>query len=73
MDDKADRSKRILLARCNNCENRIRAYGKRCAWRSLSNDYCFDGMDIEAAHEKIGAEFDDFTKVIYKENLVRIQ
>ena len=45
-----DMSKRILLARCQNCEEQIQRQGKRCAWRSLGNDYCFEGMSNEEAN-----------------------
>lgn len=56
-----DMSKRILLARCRNCEEQMQRNGKACAWRSLSNDYCFDGMNNEEAHQEIQRNFDDFS------------
>lgn len=51
---------KILKARCWNCEKTYREYGKLCPWRSLSNDYCFDGMTTEEAHKEIKKHFDEF-------------
>lgn len=49
---------------CKNCEEAFHKYGKRCAWRSLSNDYCFDGMDTREAREEIKKQIDEFqTKI----------
>ena len=54
----------ILKAKCRNCESAYRQHGKLCAWRSISGDYCFDGMSTEEAHRKIKKNFDDFqTKI----------
>lgn len=54
----------ILKAKCNNCENTYRKYGKLYPWRSISGDYCFDGMNVEEAHREIKKHFDDFkTKI----------
>jgi hypothetical protein len=50
----------ILKASCDNCESQIRQYGKLCPWRSISGDYCFDGMNTEEAHREIKKNFDDF-------------
>lgn len=53
-----------LKAKCRNCESAYNEYGKRCPWRSISGDYCFDGMNIEEAHREIRKHFDDFqTKI----------
>ena len=53
-----------LKARCNNCESSYREHGKLCLWRSISGDYCFDGMNTEEAHREIKKNFDDFqTKI----------
>jgi hypothetical protein len=62
-----DMSKRILLARCKNCENQYWEHGKRCAWRSLGNEYCFDGMSNEEAHEEIDKHFKSFQTQIATE------
>ena len=54
----------ILKAKCNNCESAYHEYGKLCPWRSISGDYCFDGMNVEEAHWEIRKHFDDFqTKI----------
>lgn len=59
--------KEILKARCNNCESSYRQYGKLCPWRSISGDYCFDGMNTEEAHREIKKHFDDFqTKIAHR-------
>lgn len=49
-----DMSKRILLARCQNCEEQIQRQGKSCAWRSLGNDYCWEasGGNIESYYSR---------------------
>ncbi len=62
-----DMSKRILLARCQNCEEQIQRQGKRCAWRSLGNDYCFEGMSNEEANAEISRNFKDFQTKIARE------
>ena len=54
-----DAEKKILLERCRNCERGINERGKLCAWRSLSNDHCWDGMSEEEAHKEIKRQFDD--------------
>lgn len=54
-----DTEKKILLERCRNCERSINERGKLCAWRSLSNDHCWDGMSEEEAHKEIKRQFDD--------------
>lgn len=60
----SDLSKKILKAMCKNCEATFHKYGKGCPWRSLSNDYCFDGMDTREAREEIKKNFDEFqTKI----------
>lgn len=51
--------RKILAERCRNCERQIQESGKLCAWRSLSNDHCYDGMSVEAAHEEIARQFGD--------------
>lgn len=54
----------ILKAKCRNCESSYREHGKLCPWRSISGDYCFDGMNTEEAHREIKKNFDDFqTKI----------
>lgn len=59
-----DMQKRILIARCRNCEEQMQRNGKACAWRSLSNDYCFDGMDNDEANKEITKNFSEFqTKI----------
>lgn len=50
----------ILRTKCNNCESVYWEYGKLCPWRSLSGDYCFDGMTVEEAHMEISKHVDDF-------------
>ena len=50
----------ILKASCYNCESQYQQYGKLCPWRSISNDYCFDGMNTEEAHREIKKKVDDF-------------
>lgn len=62
-----DMSKRILLASCQNCEEQIQRQGKRCAWRSLGNDYCFEGMSNEEANAEISRNFQDFQTKIARE------
>ena len=62
-----DMSKRILLAGCQNCEEQIQRQGKRCAWRSLGNDYCFEGMSNEEANAEISRNFKDFQTKIARE------
>ena len=52
------REDKILLERCRNCESVLHEYGKGCAWRSLGNEYCFDGRDNPNA--EITKNFDDF-------------
>ena len=54
----------ILKAKCRNCESAYRQHGKLCPWRSISGDYCFDGMNKEEARREIKKNFDDFqTKI----------
>ena len=53
-----DMAKKILLERCRNCERAINERDKLCAWRSLSNDHCWDGMSEEEAHKEIARNFD---------------
>lgn len=60
----------ILKAKCNNCESAYLEYGKLCPWRSLSGDYCFDGMTAEEAHREISKHVDDFQTEI-AQGLVR--
>ena len=50
----------ILNAKCNNCESAYLEYGKLCPWRSLSGDYCFDGMTAEEAYMENSKHVDDF-------------
>ena len=50
----------ILKAKCNNCESAYHEYGKLYPWRSISGDYCFDGMNVEEAHREIKKHFDEF-------------
>ena len=51
---------KALKARCNNCERSYREHGKLCPWRSISGDYCFDGMNTEEAHREIKKTFDEW-------------
>lgn len=54
----------ILKEKCNNCESSYREHGKLCPWRSISGDYCFDGMNTKEAHREIKKNFNDFqTKI----------
>ena len=50
----------ILKAKCQNCESAYHEYGKLCPWRSISGDYCFDGMNVEEAHREISKHVDEF-------------
>lgn len=68
-----DREKRLVFARCRNCEEHYHAYGKACAFRSLGNEHCFDGMEADDAHKKIREMFDDFSKVIHDKQLKRVR
>ena len=59
-----DMQKRILIARCRNCEAAFFQHGKTCIWRSFDNGYCFDGMDNDEANKEITKNFSEFqTKI----------
>lgn len=64
---KAGRAEQDLLIRCKDCENSIHEDGKGCAWRSLGNEYCFDGMDYNEACAEITKNFNDFQIMMRKE------
>lgn len=51
---------KLLYERCRNCENVLHEYGKGCAWRSLGNEYCFDGKEDADAQTEITKNFNDF-------------
>ena len=65
----SDLSNKILKAMCKNCEETFHKHGKVCARRSLSNDYCFDGMDTREAMEEIKKQFDEFQTKIAREQV----
>ena len=55
---------KVLKASCYNCESQYQQYGKLCPWRSISGDYCFDGINAEKAQREIKKKVDDFqTKI----------
>lgn len=53
-------AEKILLERCRNCEKTYHEYGKCCAWRSLGNEYCFDGKNNAEANAEITRNFNHF-------------
>ena len=59
---------KVLKARCNNCERSYREHGKLCPWRSISGDYCFDGMNTEEAHREIKKN-KEMLSILPKENI----